>query len=138
MPLIEFFSIILFFVGLFGLIVSSNAIKSIIYMTVLNSAVITFWIAIGSRHNRVPPIMDPALGMEQIYYMADPVPQALMITAIVIGFSVTAINIIMMNTTYKRYKTSDWGTLFKMAREETVGSGQVLSDIVFDKDKEGK
>ena len=137
MATIEFFSIALFFISIFGLITANNAIKSIIFMTVLNGAVITFWIAIGAREGTLPPIMETPEHIYMIAEMGDPVPQALMITAIVIGFSVTAINIIMMNTLFRRYKTSDWKTLFAMMREETVGSGEVLSDIVFIKEEEG-
>lgn len=134
MATIEFFAIALFFISIFGLVTSNNAIKSIVFMTILNAAVITFWIAIGTREGRLPPIMETPYHIYMIGEMNDPVPQALMITAIVIGFSVTAINIIMMNTLFRRHKTSDWKTLYKMMREETVGSGQVLSDIVFEKD----
>ncbi|MCL2621053.1 MAG: cation:proton antiporter subunit C [Defluviitaleaceae bacterium] len=134
MATIEFFAIALFFIAIFGLVTSNNAIKSIVFMTILNAAVITFWIGIGAREGTLPPIMETPYHIYMIGEMSDPVPQALMITAIVIGFSVTAINIIMMNTLFRRYKTSDWKSLYKMMREETAGSGQVLSDIVFDKD----
>ncbi|MCL2856082.1 MAG: cation:proton antiporter subunit C [Defluviitaleaceae bacterium] len=139
MATIELFAIALFFVAIFGLVTSNNAIKSIVFMTILNASVITFWIAIGAREGTLPPIMETPDHIYRIAEMSDPVPQALMITAIVIGFSVTAINIIMMNTLFRRYKTSDWKSLYDMMRAETVGSGKVLSDIVFEEEtKEGE
>jgi multicomponent Na+:H+ antiporter subunit C len=43
--------------------------------------------------------------------MADPVPQALMITAIVIGVSVVAMCLAMYMRVAYRYRTADWSIL---------------------------
>ncbi|MCL2350211.1 MAG: cation:proton antiporter subunit C [Defluviitaleaceae bacterium] len=118
---LELFPIILFFVALFGLITSNNAIKSVIFVTVLNGAIIAFWIIVGSQGATtvLPPIMETAYHYSNYaVYMSDPVPQALMITAIVIGFAVTAVNIIILISLYRKYETVDWKTIIKLAKED--------------------
>ena len=41
-------------------------------------------------------------------YAADPLPQALMITAVVIGISVTAISLTMFIAMAQKYGTTNW------------------------------
>ncbi|MCL1996939.1 MAG: cation:proton antiporter subunit C [Defluviitaleaceae bacterium] len=116
---LELLPIALFFIAIFGLITANNAIKSVIYMIMLNGAVIIYWIALGSRVGTIPPILETVYHVELHFYeFADPVPQALMITTIIIGFCVTAVNIIMLNTLHRRYKTTDWNTMFDLVKEE--------------------
>ena len=141
LSVLELFPVLLFFISIFGLVTADNAIKSIVYMIVLNGAVITFWIAMGSRAGRTPPIfVDDIINQSGYFYaMADPVPQALMITTIIIGFCVTAINIIMLNTVFKKYKTTNWKILFDLARERVMrDKDATLSDIVYEEQKEAE
>jgi len=127
-PILELFSIVIVFASIFGLIVSNNAIKAIVFMTTLNAGIITFWIALGSRAGTLPPIFETPEHIYLMDYIADPVPQAVMITAIVIGFAVTAINIIMMNTLFRKYGTSDWKELFKLSKEQYVIKDGICPD----------
>lgn len=141
MSILELFPIVLFFISIFGLITANNVIKSIVYMIILNGGVITFWIAMGSRLGRIPPILETPYHLENYFYtFADPVPQALMITTIIIGFCVTAINIIMINTLHRKYKTTDWKSLTELANKETEGGyDHTLSDVVYEiQDKEAE
>jgi len=127
---LEIFPMVLIFASLFGVITTNNAIKTVIYMTVLNAGVITFWIVIASSDggNMLPPIMAPdIIGPDGIYshiaipHMSDPLPQALMITAIVIGFSVTAVMIIILITIYRRYRSTDWRVIIPLAKKDIKG-----------------
>lgn len=49
---------------------------------------------------------------------ADAVPQALMITAIVIGVAVTAVALMMFIALYHRYGTTNWKTAHNIRKEE--------------------
>ena len=108
---IEVFAFIMFFIGFYGLITSNNVIKSIIFVCLLEMAVIVFWIGLGFRVGMVPPIGDLLLSTPDIAYVADPLPQALMLTAIIIGMSVTAANIVMLITLMRKVKSTDWDVL---------------------------
>ena len=105
----ELFALAMFFIGLYGLFVTNNVIKSIVFVSVLEMAVIMFWLSLGFRAGILPPVQD--FLYEDIAYIADPLPQALMITAIIIGMSVTAANIVMLITLVRKLKTTNWDQL---------------------------
>jgi multicomponent Na+:H+ antiporter subunit C len=99
----SYLSLGLFFIGLFGVLTQRNVIKTIISINIMDAAAILFLITTNLRPESVPPLIgsDPAM-------MADPVPQALMITAIVIGVSVTAMCLALFIRMAHRYGSSDW------------------------------
>lgn len=110
---VELVSILVFFVGFYGLTTNRNIIKTIIFSSMMEVAVVMFWLSIGFREGVVAPIVETmdtiaVNGYVNIDYVADPLSQALMITAIVIGISVTAIKTIMFVTLYRKHKTADW------------------------------
>ena len=107
---------LLFFISFFGLITSRNVIKSIVFIIIMQTSVIIFWLLISSFHGTQPPIISPGdLAVNGLDGVADPLPQALMLTAIVIGISVTAIIITVLNALFRKYRSTDWETLEKEA-----------------------
>ena len=62
----------------------------IISMDVMSTGVIAYYILIASRSGLFTPIVD---NKENVAY-ADPVPQAVILTAIVIGFSIQALMLV--------------------------------------------
>ena len=113
---VEFFALLIFFVGFYGLVTSKNVIKSIAFVSILELAVIIFWIGIGFRPGILAPVQD--FLEEDIALIADPLPQALMITAIIIGMAVTAANIVMLITLVRKVKSTDWETIRAKSKEE--------------------
>jgi multicomponent Na+:H+ antiporter subunit C len=103
--LVELFTVIMFFISFYGLLVS--IIKSIVLMVIMECAVIMFFLGLGYSSGILPPI-DSFDNLQDLERVADPLPQALMITAIVIGLSVTAVKIVMLITMYRKYGTTDW------------------------------
>jgi multicomponent Na+:H+ antiporter subunit C len=102
-------SIILFFIGLYGLMSQRSILKSIISLGVLETAVILFFIGINVEGSREAPI-----GSGSTLYFSDPVPQALMITSIVIGVGVTAVALTM----FMHYKQKEGKTDWPLKKEE--------------------
>ena len=115
--IVEMGSIVMLLISYYGLITTRNIIKSIVFIVLMEAAVIMFWLSIGFRVGIVPPIMASMEGLD-FEYVADPFPQALMITAIVIGLSITAINTVMFITLYRKHKTTNWDTARKRSMEE--------------------
>jgi len=113
---IEIFALIMFFIGLYGLFITRNVIKSIVFISILEMSVIIFWVGLGFRIGMVPPVQHFLDG--DMAYIADPLPQALMITAIIIGMSVTAANIVMLITLVRKVKSTDWNILKEKSVEE--------------------
>ncbi|MCL2416250.1 MAG: cation:proton antiporter subunit C [Defluviitaleaceae bacterium] len=104
--IVELFAIIMFFIAFYGLITSRNIIKSIAFTVMLETSVIMFFLVIGYRSGLLPPI---GVGdLENFDHIADPLPQALMITAVIIGLSSTAVNIIMFITLFRKHQSAEW------------------------------
>jgi len=118
--LFDFFPILLFFISFYGMITTSNIIKSIVFIMLMQTAVIMFWLGVGARYGVVPPIIGDIAYLEYADVIADPLPQALMLTAIIIGIAVTAINITMLNALFKKHKTVNWAAMKDMVNREEV------------------
>jgi multisubunit Na+/H+ antiporter MnhC subunit len=98
----------LFMIGLYGVMVKRNLIKIIISLIIMESAVNLFLVMIGYRKDGIAPIMTKGMEAETFVARAvDPVPQALVLTAIVIGLGVTAMTIAIAMRLYERYGTYD-------------------------------
>lgn len=82
------FATILF--GFFGIILKKNLMMKIISMDVMSTGVIAYYVLVASRGGLFTPIQSEA---EPVAY-ADPVPQAVILTAIVIGFSIQALMLV--------------------------------------------
>ncbi len=76
--------------GFFGMILKENLMMKIISMDVMSTGVVAYYVLIASRNGWFTPIQANA---KNVAY-ADPVPQAVILTAIVIGFSVMALMLV--------------------------------------------
>ncbi len=76
--------------GFFGIIFKKNLVMKIVSMDVMSTGVIAYYVAIASRNGLFTPIYS---GADKRVY-ADPVPQAVILTAIVIGFSIQALMLV--------------------------------------------
>ncbi len=83
------FATILF--GFFGIIFKENLMMKIIAMDVMSTGVIAYYVIISSRNGLFTPILN---GTTDSSNYADPVPQAVILTAIVIGFSIQALMLV--------------------------------------------
>ncbi|MGM3307367.1 cation:proton antiporter subunit C [Anabaena sp. WFMT] len=76
--------------GFFGIILKKNLVMKIVSMDVMSTGVIAFYVLIASREGLFTPIISE---VKKVAY-ADPVPQAVILTAIVIGFSIQALMLV--------------------------------------------
>lgn len=97
-------SFILFLVGLYGVITRRNLIKIVISMSIMEFSVFLFMVLIGYIESGIAPIVDVA-AKNQIY--VDPLPQAMVLTAIVIGLATTSMLLAIAIRLYRKYKTFD-------------------------------
>jgi multisubunit Na+/H+ antiporter MnhC subunit len=96
--------IILFLIALLGLILKRNLIKMIISVSIMEYAIFLFFALIGYRTDGVSPI--EIEGMQQTKFV-DPLPQALVLTAIVIGLATTALLVALAVRIHEKYGTFD-------------------------------
>lgn len=96
--------IILFLVGLFGVLTKRNLIKMIISVSIIDYALFLLLALIGYRSEAMPPI--ELKGVEYVKFV-DPLPQAIVLTAIVIGLATTALLVGIAVRIYQKYGTFD-------------------------------
>ncbi len=80
------------FCGFFGIILKKNLMMKIISMDVMSTGVIGFYVLVAAQTGLFSPIASPENPAPTAY--ADPVPQAVILTAIVIGFSIQALMLV--------------------------------------------
>lgn len=97
-------AILLFLIGLYGILVKRNLIKIIIGLMIVEYAVNLFFALVGYRIGGMAPIVSKVLG-DVIF--VDPLPQALVLTAIVIGLGTTALLVSFAVRIYEKYNTFD-------------------------------
>ena len=100
--------LVLFLVGLCGVLIQRNLIKIIVGLTIMEYAINLLLIMIGYRSEGSAPIQE--LGKEANEFAmgaVDPLPQALVLTAIVIGLGTTALLVSFAVRIYEKYDTFD-------------------------------
>jgi multicomponent Na+:H+ antiporter subunit C len=98
----------LILVGVYGVVVSRNTLKIVVSLLIVEHGVHLLLILIGYRRGGSPPIMDPGVDVETFVAGAvDPLPQALVLTSIVIGLGVLALMVALCIRLYARYGTFD-------------------------------
>ena len=95
---------VLFLVGLYGMLTRRNLIKIAISLSIMEFSIFLILVLIGYRENGLAPIVDPSV---QGATYVDPLPQAMVLTAIVIGLATTAMLMAIAIRLYRKYKTFD-------------------------------
>ena len=96
--------LVLFCVGLYGVLRKRNLVKIIVGLGIIEYAMNLFFVLLGYRFHGRAPIDSPD---QAILNMVDPLPQALVLTSIVIGLGVTALVISIAIRIYEKYGTFD-------------------------------
>ncbi|MBN1794458.1 MAG: NADH-quinone oxidoreductase subunit K [Candidatus Omnitrophica bacterium] len=99
---------VLFMVGLYCVVVKKNLVKIVLGLAIMEYAVNLFLILIGYRKDGIAPIIDGATDAKTFAAASvDPLPQALVLTSIVIGLGVLTLMVALCIRLYERYGTFD-------------------------------
>ncbi len=96
--------ILLFLIGIYAVVTKRNLLKIAIGFCMMEYAVNLLFAFIGFKKDALAPIIT-RLPMERNF--VDPIPQALVLTAIVIGLGTTALLLSLIVRIYEKYKTLD-------------------------------
>ncbi len=99
-----FLCLVMFGIGLYCILRKRNIIKMIIGLGIIDYSVNLFFVLIGYRSNGRSPILAPD---QDILNMVDPLPQAVVLTTIVIGLAVTMVVVAIAVRIYEKYGTFD-------------------------------
>jgi multisubunit Na+/H+ antiporter MnhC subunit len=92
-------SMALFFIGLFGLLTQKHIIKIFMSIAIMESSVFLLFIGESVKVGYIAPIIDEA--HKNTAVMNDPIPQAMILTAIVIAMAVLALGVSFAIEYYK-------------------------------------
>jgi multicomponent Na+:H+ antiporter subunit C len=102
---------LLMLIGLYGIILKKNIIKKIIGLSILQTAIILFFISIGVKQGATIPIIDHSHDAQQAAVQAigyiNPLPHVLMLTAIVVAVATLGVALALAIKIYQRYGTLD-------------------------------
>jgi multicomponent Na+:H+ antiporter subunit C len=86
------------------------------FILIANAANLVFLAMIGDPRGRAAPVLAANEGLP----MTDPLPQALILTAIVIGFAVSAYFLFLLYRIFLDWKTTDAVDLFNKSKPTDV------------------
>ena len=112
-------AIVLLGISLYGLVAKKNVIKIVVALLISEYAVNLFLVLLSYRpgpHGEpgIAPILTPDNAGTFTAKAVDPLPQALVLTAIVIGLGVTALMIAIAYRLYEKYGTLDIGEIKRL------------------------
>ncbi|NIS17858.1 MAG: NADH-quinone oxidoreductase subunit J [Aliifodinibius sp.] len=114
--------IALMMIGLYGIIIKNNIMKKIIGLSILQTAVILFFVSIGAKRDATIPIIDhtnASIHTEiSATHFINPLPHVLMLTAIVVAVATLGVALSMIIKIYREYNTLEEDEILPQLREE--------------------
>ncbi len=96
-------AIALFAIGVLALVIRRDLVFKLLALGLVNSSTILLLISLDSGRSTTAPIVPPSA----IMAVADPLPQALVLAAIVINFAILALALVFVMVLAERYHTTD-------------------------------
>lgn len=96
--------LLLFLVGLYGILTKRDLVKIILASGIMGYSVNLLLVLFAYRNNSSYPILTEGTELKQ---MVDPLPQALVLTSIVIELGTTALLVALAIRLFEKYNTFD-------------------------------
>ena len=105
--------LILMFLGMFGMIISNNYMKKMMAMNVMQVAVILFFLCFAQKEGGMIPILNGITTDPSLYI--NPLPHALMLTAIVVSLGTTGVAIALLMRIKETYGSVEEDDILRRA-----------------------
>jgi len=112
--MVYFLCLVLMTMGLYCLVAKKNIVKKVLGIVIMDYAVNLYIIVIGYKTGGVAPIVEPGMSEGMYARFVDPLPQALVLTSIVIGLGVLALMVSMCVRLYEKHGTFDMSAISKL------------------------
>ena len=101
--------------GVYALVAKKNMVRIIIGIAIVEYAVNLLLVLVGYRSNGMAPILATGQSPADLAQRAvDPLPQAMVLTSIVIGLGVTALAVALAIRLYEKYGTFDMNDIRRL------------------------
>jgi len=111
---VYFLCAVLLTLGLYCLVAKKNIVKKIVGVVIMDYAVNLYLITIGYKNGGVAPIIGKTTSVATLERFVDPLPQALVLTSIVIGLGVLSLMVSMVIRLYEKHGTFDMSQISKL------------------------
>lgn len=101
--ILYFLTLLVLTSGLFIMLTSDNYVRKIIGLSVMQSSVLIFYLMLGKVKGAIVPIESSLPQDSQLY--VSPLPQVLMLTAIVVGFATLSLGLSLIYRISKQFNT---------------------------------
>ena len=85
---------ILFFLGIYGMVLAKNYMKKLMAMNVMQVSVICFYLCFAQKDGAMVPVLDGITNNPNAYI--NPLPHGLMLTAIVVSLGTTGVALALL------------------------------------------
>ncbi len=113
-----FMTMLLLVLGLYGIILKRNLVKKLIGLNIFQTAIFLFFIQGSTKFGATVPVVDSRLGTGAMNYV-NPLPHALILTAIVVSVAITGVALALLITIYRRYRSLDERILLERMRQSS-------------------
>lgn len=114
--------ILLMMIGLYGITIKKNFMKKVIGLSILQTAVILFFVSIGAKNNATIPIIEHAHdgvhSAVQAGHFINPLPHVLMLTAIVVAVATLGVALALIIKIYRQYDTLEEDEILTQLKNE--------------------
>ena len=100
-------AMVLVIAGLYAVVAKENLIKKVIGLGILTNGIHLLLISLGYKFSGIAPIMNINDANMFSLVAVDPLPQALILTSIVINLSITALALVVIIMVYRSFGTID-------------------------------
>jgi len=117
--------ILLMMIGLYAVLAKGNLVKKVIGLNILQTAVFLFYLSIGKVDGGLAPIIwggNKQHALAQAPY-ENPLPHVLMLTAIVVGVSITAVALALIIRMKHAYGTIEEGEILAIDESDREREG---------------
>ena len=111
--------VILMMIGFYAMIGKRNLIKKLLGMNIFQTAIILFFVSTGVKKGGNIPIVDKYAGLAgtiDANTIDNPLPHVLMLTAIVVGVSITGVALAVLQRIYREYGTLEENEILEKVR----------------------
>jgi multicomponent Na+:H+ antiporter subunit C len=108
-------AVLLFTIGLYAVVVKNNLIKKFMGLNIMETACFLLYISLGAVNGGKAPIWTEGLKKSTVF--VNPIPQALILTGIVVAVSTTSLALSLMIKIYEHCGTLDAEKLKTMETE---------------------
>jgi len=113
--------VVLMMIGFYAMIGKNNLVKKLLGMNIFQTAIILFFVSTGAKKGGSIPILDKYAALQghvDVNQVVNPLPHVLMLTAIVVGVSVTGVALAVMIRIYRKYGTLEEDEILQKIENE--------------------